>query len=540
VPCYDPTSADPNAQTGACQLGCDEPNEPPVHIGCGWNGPPVLDPNTLPDCSPTCGGAHCLPAALVPEGERDQLATCPGGYCAPDGIIATDGFYKPPSCTSLAGAEGRCLSTCLPQVASQPLLPRSSCAANERCVPCFDPTNGDVDTKACEISSCDEPNQPAVMLHCPWTGPPVIDPNSLPGCCAGSHCLPAAYVPPGQRGLLATCNRGAGYCTPDDIIRTDNNWVPSSCTSIAGAEGRCLSTCLPEVSGQPLLPQSSCAANERCVPCYDPTSSNPDLQTGACGLGCDFPHQPATHITCPWNGKPPVIDPNLLPWCCQYGSAAAHCLPSQYVPPSDSGLLAGCPGGSCTPDELIVTAGQYIPQTCRAFAGEPAEGRCLSRCLPIVSQNGSLETDNCGDERCAPCTDPCTGAQTGACTISSCDQPNWGSSPYTFSNCCGYNGRPQGKCIPKSQIPSGSQGNLEQNNCNGAELCIPYENLPAGSSCRPNGWWTNSPGCTVQTCFFGVCVTLYHGTCYSNCLNIGIGSLFPACIDGNHSCVPNF
>ena len=41
---------------------------------------------------------------------------------------------------------------------------------------------------------------------------------------------------------------------------------------------------------QPLLPVANCDADERCVPCYDPTSGEPTLATGACSINtCDAP-----------------------------------------------------------------------------------------------------------------------------------------------------------------------------------------------------------------------------------------------------------
>ncbi|HEY5240899.1 MAG TPA: hypothetical protein VIJ22_05520, partial [Polyangiaceae bacterium] len=55
---------------------------PPAAV-CPHNGPPVLDPTTLPACG-TEGGAHCLQSALVPANLASQLATCSGGYCVPD------------------------------------------------------------------------------------------------------------------------------------------------------------------------------------------------------------------------------------------------------------------------------------------------------------------------------------------------------------------------------------------------------------------------------------------------------------------------
>ncbi len=115
APCYDPVAADPTAPTGACSLACDKPAKPPTIINCPYTGPPIIDPSTFPACSPACAGAHCVPSALVPMADQSQLAACPGGFCAPDSITQSAGEGVPPTCTSVAGAEGRCLSTCLPE-----------------------------------------------------------------------------------------------------------------------------------------------------------------------------------------------------------------------------------------------------------------------------------------------------------------------------------------------------------------------------------------------------------------------------------------
>ena len=125
------------------------------------------------------------------------------------------------------------------------------------------------------------------LAMCPYFGPPITDPSSLP------ECAPASLVPPGQQSLFASCDSGAGICAPDPIITTADNFVPSSCTSIGGVEGRCLSTCLPFVQAQAnVLPTDVCASDERCVPCYDPTASDPTAPTGACSFGCDMPLNP--------------------------------------------------------------------------------------------------------------------------------------------------------------------------------------------------------------------------------------------------------
>src|SRR5262249_46610156 len=115
-------------------------------------------------------------------------------------------------------------------------------------------------------------------LACPYFGPAITDPSSLPDCsptCGGAHCAPNSLVPQGQQSLFASCDNDAGICAPDPIIATGDNFVPSTCTSIAGVEGRCLSTCLPFVAAQAaVLPTAGCAAGEACAPCYDPLAAD--------------------------------------------------------------------------------------------------------------------------------------------------------------------------------------------------------------------------------------------------------------------------
>src|SRR5262249_11702016 len=161
----------------------------------------------------------------------------------------------PKTCTSVAGAEGRCLSTCLPSVSSEAdLLPGDVCNTGEKCVPCFNPTASDptAPTGACSLA-CDKPVNPPVTLTCPWTAPNVIDPSIFPACwpaCGGAHCVPGSLVPASEQTLLAPCNGGKGFCAPDKIIAAGGEYVPKTCTSVAGVEGRCISACLPSVESQ--------------------------------------------------------------------------------------------------------------------------------------------------------------------------------------------------------------------------------------------------------------------------------------------------
>src|SRR5262249_23787693 len=160
---------------------------------------------------------------------------------------------------------------------------------------------------------------------------------------------------------------------------TDNHFVPTSCVSVAGAEGRCLSSCLPPIAAQAaLLPRSTCADGEKCAPCFDPTAADPTAPTGACGLGCDAPRKEPVILSCPWDARA-GLDPSVLPQC-DPPCAGSHCLPAEFVPEAERGLLATCPGGFCAPDPVIQSADNFVPEECFSIAG--VEGRCLSTCLP--------------------------------------------------------------------------------------------------------------------------------------------------------------
>jgi hypothetical protein len=533
VPCVNPLDG---TSTGACELeicpsgaggagGTGGGGEGGAAPECPHEGPPVVDPDIFDPCTPACPGAHCLPAALIPVDQQALLAPCTSGgnagFCAPDVLIETGGNFIPPTCESVGGAEGRCISACLPDVAAQAaFLPQSTCDASERCVPCYDPFT-QLSTGVCNLSCDPGPVEPPLELTCPWEGPPLIDPSTLPECdpaCGGAHCLPEALVGPAEQALLAPCP--GGFCAPDLLIETAGQTPPPSCVSVAGAEGRCLSTCLPDIAAQAaFLPQSSCAAEERCVPCYDPTAADPTLPTGACSLACDAPVDPPTIITCPWNG-PPLLDPATFPECDPV-CGGAHCVPDTLVPPDQQALLAACPGGFCLPDPLISTAGNYLPQSCTAFPGTTSEGRCLSDCLPVVAaQIDNLSQDVCpSGEHCVPCYDPFTGLETGACSSTSCDAPV--DPPYTFPTCCPFEGTDQGTCLPSALIPPDDQANLLQHSCPTDMLCIPNEYLP-------------DPPIPIQTCTGG----WGTGACVSQCVD-GVPTFFgQGDCPGNHICVP--
>ena len=475
---------------------------------CAQN--PGLDPELLPRCCGDRGRARCLPAALVPGRSAAMLAPClRGGLCVPEAIVRAGTGYVPRRCRSFGGIAGACVSRCVPMVAEQgDLLPRDVCDDDARCAPCFDPSMGNASTGACEPASpCSDAGAiaPPPPITCPYTGPALLDPSALPACaCAGTRCMPAGRVPAGQRARLASC--AGGYCVPEPYIRSANNYVPRRCTAFGGLVGGCVSRCVPMVAAQAdVLSRDVCDAGELCAPCYDPQDNN--APTGACEVppNCGdggFPPRPPP-LRCPHTG-PAVLDPARLPPC---QCAGTRCMPASRVPSAQRGMLAVCPGGYCVPDEFIRAANNYVAPTCRPF-GSMGEGRCLSRCVPMVAAQASmLSPSTCGPTQlCVPCFDPRTGASTSACN-QSCD-PGPREAPFRFAACCGGRAR----CVPVTAVPAAQRASLAAMTCPAEFVCAPNENLDPASrpvACRA----TPAPLPVLGQ------LPAYNGFCVSTCVD---------------------
>jgi hypothetical protein len=413
---------------GACDVG--DVGDAGGGLGSGSGGLPdpgcagplgaPRDPSTLTACcTDSVGGAHCLPDDVIPSQLKGFLSECPNGAgaCVPDPFIETGGVYTPKSCMSLEGAAGVCLSGCIPQVAQYlTLLPQDVCADDERCAPCTNPLDN-TNTGACQISfSCDGGGGGGPSgggggpgpATCPHQGPPVIDPSTLTSCGADAHCLPDALVPPAMASKLAACPDNTSMCVPDVFIAAGGNYIPATCHSVAGAEGRCLSKVLPDVQAKAtLLPQDTCGANELCAPCYDPLSG---ADTGACHLSCD---------------PGPGAGPTKLPTCCTgrgtcVPASAAGSQASQLGQDSCPTATAGMDQLVCAPDVFLMPG--YTPPSCDTgllgvlFGAQFKPGVCLPDCIPAVQNfligKGSCQTDG---DKCAPCLNPLTGQPTGAC-----------------------------------------------------------------------------------------------------------------------------
>ena len=237
------------------------------------------------------------------------------------------------------------------------------------------------------------PTKPPVVLTCPWTGPPVVNPGVFPACspaCSGAHCVPSALVPASQQSMLASCP--GGFCAPNPITASDDHYVPPTCTPFAdpASEGRCLSDCLPSVQQQSSeLVQDVCASGNLCAPCTNPFKGT---STGACTIACDMPRKP----------------PFTFPLCCDYqGTTQGTCVPKTLVPSSQQSNLEQdeCPTNAanylCVPDEYLPNPTAPVT-TCSA--GLLGAGTCVSKCVNI-SVGIVLSQGTCpANHDCVPCS----------------------------------------------------------------------------------------------------------------------------------------
>jgi hypothetical protein len=374
-------------------------------------GKPV-DPSTLAGCCEAYPGkAACFPMEKVPAELKTVVGKCAdGAACIPNDFLRTGGVFKPKTCKSLGGP-GVCLSRCIPMVEEKAaLLPWDVCdEESERCVPCINPLDKK-ETGACKIEGrcAGEDAGPADTEpvdtgppKCPHEGPPVIEPATFPACqCADAHCLPSAVVPAEMASKLTDCTAGGGKCVPDTLIASGGQFIPKTCKSVGGNEGRCLSTCLPDIQAQAaMLPQDTCGASEKCAPCWNPLDGT---ETGACKLSCD-------------PGATTAYKP--LPKCC---GSRGTCVPKSAVPADAAKQLKtdGCPETEpmlCAPDAFLKKT--WVRRDCdaRTLLGDAGKGVCMPECInglgfPLLKGSG------CGDgEKCAPCLNPLTKAPTGAC-----------------------------------------------------------------------------------------------------------------------------
>jgi hypothetical protein len=177
-------------------------------IACGIPAG-TLNPEVLPSCTDVCPFGSCVPASEV-QGQAAGLPNCTNSTdkCMPRFLIETLGRVRFKSCRSVGSVEGRCISACLPLVSGQLLpVPQDDCLSTERCIPCFNPINGN-DNGICHYECDPGPRQEPVIF---------------PGCCGtDGFCVSADLLGPQDKARLRQESCGANsLCAPKDPSATN-------------------------------------------------------------------------------------------------------------------------------------------------------------------------------------------------------------------------------------------------------------------------------------------------------------------------------
>jgi hypothetical protein len=258
---------------------------------CSGTTAAQLPDTTVSECvRDACSNAACVPQNLITQfvsasTDLSLLAECePGVLCVPIDFIATTGDFQTKNCQSLLGAEGRCISTCIPLVGERVgQLPQADCAQGELCAPCYDPITGD-DTQACNQGCDTGPTQaPVTFARCGNDDLGVCVPSNLvppelaplvpqDTCAAGELCAPELKA--------VDINANFQECTPTSDILTQINPPPGPNGQLGGCVPAYLVDAQEPAPPEGAVLQDGCAAGELCAPCNNPLNNNEP--TGAC------------------------------------------------------------------------------------------------------------------------------------------------------------------------------------------------------------------------------------------------------------------
>lgn len=361
--------------------------------GCGAEIPNLDDSflAALNDCGPNNAG-KCVPASpLTPPSMTKQLAPCEGGSCVPLQFLRIN---KAPlkACTSFGKSKGVCVSRVIPSIDKLTFLPKDNCTDEERCAPCANPIDGKV-TGICELgkpAKQDCQKEEPVAPTCPYKGKPLLNVAKLNACAdEGMHCLPKAVVPAAFSALLGACPDPNLLCAPDKSIEANGQYIPKKCSSVGGAEGRCLHKDIPQVAGQAkLLPVDNCDAYERCAPCFDPLNGE---ALPSCKVACD---------------PGPTTEAVVFKPCAE---GLGRCAPVSAVPEDMQGNLSekDCEKGKelCVPKTAVDRNAQ--PKQCdlklvKLPSSKP--GVCVE---DVLSIGIALSQSDCQEGfKCTPCNNP--------------------------------------------------------------------------------------------------------------------------------------
>lgn len=214
---------------------------------------------------------------------------------------------------------------------------------------------------------------------------PSEPPPIIVACCDGAgRCMPP------ELANIASAQPQRDQCDADQVCvpnaLADPSATPKACASIDGAEGRCLATCLGELSALPGLPNVGCSTNEVCIPCFDPINGR---STGACNIHGDAPAEPAYRF----------------PSCCSTltEGVLGRCVPPEVSRARGTGLYAR---DSCASDRFCEPIAKlenpdYQYPVCLGIG----PGRCMPACLVDPLEVLLLTNLLCSlVEVCVPCS----------------------------------------------------------------------------------------------------------------------------------------
>ncbi|MBX3227842.1 MAG: hypothetical protein KIT84_22800 [Labilithrix sp.] len=349
-----------------------------------------------------------------------------------------------------------------------------------------------------------------------------VDPESLTACKgtkSGSkgRCVPKATLANFADTFESADCKGEAACVPEELVKSGSKIELKKCTGVLNSEGRCFWPLAKDViANYDMLKgatKDQCEGDQVCAPCAHPVTK---AETGLCKLGgggnCDSGGTGGSSS----NGTPDPIgkcpqEEEILPaesFKQEDCTSNMLCVDASLVG-EQAGKLAKCKAGVCAPKKSVLRGGGYVPKTCKSTGG--FEGRCSNVGIPeIGAQKALLPKADCdADELCAPCFDPRTGKETGACSQASCDKPK--DPPKTFAQCCGGTGR----CVP-TEAAGENASSLGKDTCSGeTPVCAPNEfvGLAQPRSCKAG---------------FG----LIKGICLSRC-SVTTGGAFAGLIKGD-------
>jgi hypothetical protein len=365
-----------------------------------------------------------------------------------------------------------------------------------------------------------------------------VDPSAFTVCKGtkgtSGRCIPSSALgPESDKFEQASCASGQS-CLPDQLVKEGTSIQLQKCTGVLNSEGRCFWPLAKDIiANYDILKGSSqgCSDGMICAPCVNPLTQQ---ETGICNIGgaaggggdggaCGGTPDSSRGdggAPAPAAGKCPQVDPiiDVSSFSVEDCGADMLCVDANIVPPAEAAQLTqlkSCAKGKCVPKKSVERAGNYVPKSCRSTGD--SEGRCLNVGIPkIAEQSSLLPTADCdADERCAPCFDPRSGEDTGACHSASCDKPK--EPKKVFASCCGSAGR----CVPTDVVSGNASSLLTNDSCSGdTPLCAPAELVGVAQPQR----------CSAA-------LGLISGICVSGCTLV-IGDLVQGdCPDGD-MCAP--